>query len=59
MRVFGWCLLHEKMVDKGKAKIKCHPPKRKRCRHFTFQIPKHLRGHKKNVEGAGEFRSRD
>lgn len=59
MQVHGWCQLHEKMVDKTKAKNKCHPPKQKRCRHFSFQVPKHLKGHKRRVEGYGEFRSRD
>lgn len=59
MRVHGWCELHEKMVDKIKFKNKCHTSGRKRCRHFSFQIPQRLQPQRKKAEGYGEFRSRD
>lgn len=58
MKVHGWCTYHGKMIDKKKFKSHCHKPKQRRCKYFSFQIPKHLESRRKRVEGYGEFRSK-
>jgi len=56
MKIKGYCLLHSSLVDQAKFNSKCkRGSKAKTCKHFSYQVPDHVKPRKKRDEGKGTY----